>query len=190
MSDCTNGELRDLLPDLLHGTLDAGMQRTVEAHVASCTECAEELALLRSLRAAMERSPAVDVQRIAAAVNARTTHAPRRPERRTPWRIAIAAAALLAVGGIGYAVSTRHASPPNVAVAPAPTSTPRDSAAQQAVAATYADADVIGSLADLSDADVRVLAASLDTLSALPGVEPASGIDPLGASLDDYSGGK
>ena len=118
MSECTNGELRDLLPELMHGTLDAETRRVVEAHVASCTECAEELALLRSLRAALEPAPRVDVQRIAAAVSAQTIHERARP--RAPWRIALAAAALVAVSGIGYAVLTRRVSVPTVSVAPAP----------------------------------------------------------------------
>jgi len=216
MSDCTDGELRDLLPELMHGTLDAETRRAVEAHAASCAECAEELALLRSLRVALEPAPRVDVQRIAAAVNARTTRTTRTPwraGRRAPWRVAIAAAALLAAGGIGYAVATRHASAPDVAVAPAPTApttapivapprvappqapaqiaaVPRRGAPHAAAPSGDEDADVIGSLADLSDADVRALAASLDTLSGVPGVDPAAGIDPLGASLDDLSGGK
>ena len=56
MSECTNGEVRDLLPELVNGRLDAEALQTVEAHVASCTECAEELALLRSLRPALMRS--------------------------------------------------------------------------------------------------------------------------------------
>lgn len=218
MSDCTNGELRDLLPELMHGTLDAESRRAVEAHVASCAECAEELALLRSLRSALEPAPRVDVQRIAAAVNARTTNAPTRDATRAPWRIAIAAAALLAVGAVGYAVSTRRQAPPTVAVVPAPGPVAHDSAAHSgapapapgvavplgapprettqvatapmhaAPAATFADAEVLGNLADLSDVDLQTLTASLDTMSALPDVDPGSGVDPLGASLDDLSG--
>ena len=41
MSECTNGELRDLLPELVNGRLDAELQRHVEAHVAACAECAD-----------------------------------------------------------------------------------------------------------------------------------------------------
>ena len=116
MSECTNGELRDLLPELVNGRLGAEMQQTVEAHVASCTECAEELALLRSLRPALMRAPAIDTQWLAAAVHAQTGGAQRhvlaRGERTglaTRWRVAIAAAALIAAGALGYELSTDRA---------------------------------------------------------------------------------
>jgi len=213
MSDCTNGELRDLLPELMHGTLDAETQRAVEAHVASCPECAEELALLRALRPALSRGPTVDVQRIAAAVSARTTRAPLRSRWRAPFRIAIAAAALLAVGGLGYAIAMRGriAAPESTAVrAPAPekpdttrplvapiSAPPRQVAAAPPHVAspiahplsTVANAGVLGNLSDLTDDDLRVLTASLDGLSGLPDADPAPVIDPLGASTDDISAG-
>ena len=108
MSECTNGELRDLLPELVNGQLDAEMQRAVEAHVG----------VVRGVRGGVG----------AAALAAAGTHAraggrraqdrgggaradcrrdpgarPLRTHVATPWRIAIAAAALLAVSAIGYA---------------------------------------------------------------------------------------
>src|SRR4051812_30403484 len=101
MGECTNGELRDLLPELVNGKLDAAMLQVVEAHLASCTECAEELALLRSLRPALLQTPGIDVQRIAAGVRAQTVggagHAPARAGISTRWKLAMAAAALFAV---------------------------------------------------------------------------------------------
>jgi anti-sigma factor RsiW len=129
MSECTNGELRDLLPELVNGRLSAAMQRTVEAHVAACTECAEELALLRSLRPALTRAPAIDTHRIAAAVQARTAGTARHlPSRAgvttrvtTRWRVAIAAAALIAVSALGYVARTHRATgAQSVAVTEAP----------------------------------------------------------------------
>lgn len=106
MSECTNGELRDLLPELVNGRLDAAMRDAVETHVASCTECADELALLRSLRPALMREPAIDTPRIAAAVRARTAGGANLPSTRrgisTRWRLAVAAATLLAVSALGY----------------------------------------------------------------------------------------
>jgi hypothetical protein len=178
MSDCTNGELRDLLPELMHGTLDAETQRAVEAHVASCGECAEELALLRALRPALVRGPAVDSQRIAAAVNARTTRAPQRSRLRTPLRIAIAAAALLAVGGIGYGIAIREwiTAPERTAVGAHPPM-------------MVANVGIVDNLHDLTDDDVRALTASLDGLSGVPDADPSPVIDPLGASTDDISAG-
>jgi putative zinc finger protein len=125
MSECTNGELRDLLPELVNDRLDAESRQRVEAHVASCADCADELALLRSLRPALTREPVVDTQRIAAAVLARTagaaSHAPARAGIAVRWRVAIAAAALLAAGALGYVATAHHENgAPEIAVAPAP----------------------------------------------------------------------
>jgi len=221
MSECTNGEMRDLLPELVNGRLDAELQLAVEAHVAECAECAAEVTLLRSLRPALMSAPVIDTQRIAAAVRAQTA-APRQrgPARRvTPWRVAIAAAALVAVGAIGDAVVTRgrtatesvaaHApdsssgdNPAHAAAAPiaapvarAPRTAPAPAPPQQvAVAApaarpTGASGGVLDNLSDLSDDDVRTLTASLDGMSAVPDVESAPEVDPLGASLDAHSSG-
>jgi anti-sigma factor RsiW len=231
MSECTSGELRDLLPELVNGRLDAEMQQEVEAHVASCTECAEELALLRSLRPALVRSPVIDTQGIAAAVRAQTAGGVSRARSRegiaTRWRIAIAAAALFAVSALGYVAMHRVPSAESVATAPtshggtrdtgsrvapaaesahtpnvpAPRAEPLQAPRQQVAVAPppaatpapvptmAASAGVLDNLSDLSDDDVRALTASLDKLSAVPDAEPSSGIDPLGASLDDASAG-
>jgi anti-sigma factor RsiW len=222
MSECTNGELRDLLPELVNGRLDAETLRVVEAHVAACEECAQELALLRSLRPALMREPVVDAGKIAAAVHAQRAAQPRRnavhPRFATPRRLAIAAAALLAVSALGYAVVRRGGRAEEVAVvhapdtaasetthtvapAPAPVvATPRSAPVhvppQQIAAApvpspstSVAGTGVLDNLSDLSDDDVRTLTASLDGMSSVPDANPSAGIDPLGASLDDNSGG-
>lgn len=227
MSECTNGELRDLLPELVNGQLDAERMREIEAHVAACDECAEELALLRALKPALMRGPEVDARRIAAAVHAQTSAQPRRGAERarvsTPLRLAIAAAALLAVSAVGYTVVRRGSGAEEVAVvhggdsmstgtshgtapAPAPApivATPRSTsvaAPTQRVAVapphgaatnTIASAGdgVLDNLSDLSDDDVRMLTASLDGISSVPDADPSAEIDPLGATLDDNSGG-
>ena len=215
MSECTNGALRDLLPELVNGRLDAETRQRVEAHVAGCEECADELALLRSLRPALMREPVIDAQRIAAAVRAQTTGgeslAPARAGNAARWKVAIAAAALLAAGALGYAAKVHRGNgTPDVAIAqpaPAPIVVPPASAPlhapehQVAVAppriaapaasapTTLASAGVPENVSDLSDEQVRALTASLDKLSAIPDAEPSAGIDPLGASIDDASAG-
>ncbi|HEU4643093.1 MAG TPA: zf-HC2 domain-containing protein, partial [Gemmatimonadaceae bacterium] len=68
MTDCPRGDVRDLLPDLLHDRLDADARAEVERHVARCPECAAELELLRAMRGALSRAPMVDAAAIAAAV--------------------------------------------------------------------------------------------------------------------------
>jgi anti-sigma factor RsiW len=107
MTDCPNGDIRDLLPDLLSDRLDAAERAEVEAHLRGCVDCQAELELLRSMRSALRRAPAVDVDGIAAGI----------PPYRTPprmvtsrswggWRIA-AAVTLLAAGGTSVVVA-RH----------------------------------------------------------------------------------
>jgi len=205
MSECTNGEMRDLLPELVSGRLSAEMQLAVEAHVAECEECVEELTLLRALRPALMRGPVVDAQRIAAAVRAQVPESARRGSSgssarwSTPWRLAIAAAALLAVSAVGYVVATRERSvAPEIAVVHTVRPHTNDSSHQQVIVAPVplpapqqqvASVGVLDNLSGLSDDDVRTLTASLDGMSAVPDAEPASGIDPLGAALDDQSAG-
>lgn len=216
MSECTNGEMRDLLPELVNGRLDAAQQLAVEGHVAACAECAAELTLLRSLRPVLMREPVVDTQRIAAEVRAQTSAAAeRKPSQRgAPWRLAIAAAALATVSAIGYTAVTRERAAPQVVaartpdssrsgdtsrattaapvrapVAPAPIAAPPEPQQQVAVAAPPATSGVMDNLTDLSDEDLSALSASLDGMSAVPDVQPAPEIDPLGVSLDTQSSG-
>jgi len=113
MTDCPRADMRDLLPDLLHDTLDAALRAEVERHVTTCEACAQELALLRSLRETLSAAPAVDVTRIAAAVHLVRNTAPVAERGRgvtTEWRhdwrrIAAAAILLLALGAGGYALT-------------------------------------------------------------------------------------
>ena len=64
MNECTELDIRELLPDLLHGKLDADARARVEAHVASCAECAEELEVLRTVKSAAVFIPAIDVDSV------------------------------------------------------------------------------------------------------------------------------
>lgn len=103
MTDCPNAEMRDLLPDLVHGRLDAAARADVERHVRDCDECAAEVRLLRELRSALHAAPNVDVAAIVAAV----------PDYRRPggrswigWRTA-ATITVLVAGGSSVAVLER-----------------------------------------------------------------------------------
>jgi anti-sigma factor RsiW len=105
MNDCPNADVRDLLPDLIHGRLDQATRARVEAHLAICADCRAELALLRGVRTATGRSPALDLGTIAAAVPAY-----RAPVRRSwvGWRTA-AAVTLIVAGGSSIIVTQRIA---------------------------------------------------------------------------------
>lgn len=108
MTDCSNVEIRELLPDLVSGQLSRADADRVGHHVAQCADCADELAILRATFAARPAAVAVDVSRIVAALPApRTVRPPERfarPTRTRAWRIA-AALAVVTVGGVSWQVA-------------------------------------------------------------------------------------
>lgn len=191
MHDCPNGEIRDLLPDLLHGRLAPAQRVVVESHVAGCALCAEELALLRDLRVTMGRSPAIDTATIVAAIPAH-----RAPLKRA-WSRWQAAAAIVAVmvGGTSVALLSREVAPtPRVAiqqrgsavdpagrVAQSPTplgaaggvpatgdpSTSSRTTGDPIVQLAVAE----GSLSELSESDLALLVEEVERFDALPSVE-------------------
>lgn len=157
MTDCPNGDIRDLLPDLLHGRLDAGERAEVESHLRGCAECRVELELLRGMRSALRRAPAVNVERIVAEIPPYRAPVQRRPARSWGgWRIA-AAVTLLAAGGTSVIVARNgDRKPATLAVAPAP-----------------ADRELAlagGSIAELDDSELSAL---IDDVGSLDAVTPA-----------------
>lgn len=112
MYDCANVEMRELLPELAAGTVDAATRARVEEHVAGCAECASELDTLRLVRGAYASAPAIDTRRIVGALP-KPAAAPTAPPKTAPsvkrwvdWRIAAALTAIT-VGGLSVAVSER-----------------------------------------------------------------------------------
>ncbi|HEY5062935.1 MAG TPA: zf-HC2 domain-containing protein [Gemmatimonadaceae bacterium] len=80
MNDCSNADIRDRLPDLLHERLDVSARATVFAHVADCTDCREELELLREVRAVLAvYTPRIDIGSVVSAL-------PKAPSRAAPAR--------------------------------------------------------------------------------------------------------
>jgi anti-sigma factor RsiW len=128
MTECLSNEMRDALPDLIHGSLDRATRARVEAHLASCAQCAAELEILRSVISSSPTAPPVDVKRIVAALpvaakngfllhrgNGDPAAAPpvRRPQSvwsRPALRIA-AAVALVAAGGLSLLVGREVLNP-------------------------------------------------------------------------------
>jgi anti-sigma factor RsiW len=150
MNDCPNADVRDLLPDLLHGRLDGATRAMVEAHVAGCEDCRAELALLRDLSATMRRGPKLDLAAIAAAVPAY-----RAPARRSwvGWRTA-AAITILVAGGSSVTLMQRNAS-----VAPY---------------APQAAAPVLAPTTGLPSASTApVISAPVTTMPSVPATSPA-----------------
>ncbi len=188
MTDCPNGEVRDLLPDLLHDRLPSDTRREVEAHVRDCEDCRAELELLRAMRASLRRGPSVDVAAIAAAIPSY-----RAPVRRSwaGWRAA-AAIMLLAAGGTSVAVLQRGSvvSRDTVRVSaavPQPTTVATSTHASlpgSAAAAPPAPRELaLGSSAigDLSDVELSALLKDLQTVDVLPSadVDNTTGMSPV-----------
>lgn len=68
MHDCTNGDVRDLLPEYAHRALGAEARARVEAHLRMCETCREELELVYAVRALRSAAQVPDVSRIVAAL--------------------------------------------------------------------------------------------------------------------------
>lgn len=161
MIDCPNGDIRDLLPDLLHDRLDADVRGEVEAHLRGCEPCRQELELLRGMKATLRRVPAIDLDAVVAAIPPYRPAVGQRPVRTWGgWRIA-AAVTLLAVGGGSVVVARRGT------VAPAPAaiaSVAVASAAPRELALTG------GAIGELDDTELSTL---IDDVGSLNAVTPA-----------------
>jgi anti-sigma factor RsiW len=165
MRDCSNVEMRDRLPDLLHGQLSAAREAAVRAHLATCAECRAELALLTLARAASP-APVPDVSRIAGAIPAY-----RRPSTfvRFGGSPALrAAAVILFVGGAALVARGRLSDD----------ITPRDSVAL-GVAPAAGEIGIGDTFQDLSDSDLKALADELGNLPAMMLEEPAEVAVPM-----------
>lgn len=195
MSDCTNLEMRDLLPDLARGALSGSSLTAIEVHVATCSACRDELALVRKALGVLSATPSVDTPRIAAAV-ARSTAVRRdaaaavaQTRRRrastfaTPGRrVWLAAASVVAIVGAAVLASSgdRRPESANVTpvvvqadnpVAPVPVA-PEPTGATTPGPAARVELVLGGGVSDLADADLESLLEALDDVDAELDVEP------------------
>jgi anti-sigma factor RsiW len=181
MIDCGNVEMRELLPEHMHGVLDVAARARVDAHLAGCEPCRAELALLRQARAVLGRAPRVDAERIARALPAPGRARPQSGTagvgRRSPtlWRIA-ATIAVFAVGGTSVFVASRLGEQPAGAsvVATGETASARTVRGAQPAGLSFG-----GGFADLSDAELEQLLGTIEEAAVLPGVEPEPLSPPL-----------
>lgn len=103
MNKYTELDIKELLPDLLHGKLDADARAQVEAHVASCESCAEELEVLRTVKSAAVFIPAIDVDRVVRQIPPYRAIVPAREvparSRAVAWLVAASLVLVVAGGG-------------------------------------------------------------------------------------------
>jgi hypothetical protein len=179
MSDCPNVEMREALPELLHGKLDAALAASVRAHVALCAECAAELDLLERVQRIYATAPAIDTAAIV-----RALPAPRSRRASSLGLLKVAAAIVLLLGGAlvmravmsgpdGLGDSTQMVvQPPDTGPALLPLSD------TQALRLRAGAPRVLAmSLTELDDLDVEELESllgALDGIDAAPVAEPDS----------------
>jgi hypothetical protein len=206
MTDCPNVRMRDALPDLLHDRLTPGVRAECMAHVAGCADCAAELALLRSARAALGRVPAVDAAAIVRALPvARVPVAALPPSMRpSAWRGAarwrVAAGVVLVAGGAWLAAlrdggraaddgaatvatGSRVAAPGGAASGVSAGGTLASGAAEPARRPSVASGLGV-SVADLSDEELEAVFREMDEVDALPSVDPLPTMTPIGVEGD------
>ena len=64
MNKCTDSDIQEMLPDLLHGALPADARGRVQAHLATCEECREDLEVLQTVNSAAVFAPKIDADRV------------------------------------------------------------------------------------------------------------------------------
>ncbi|MGZ3372412.1 MAG: zf-HC2 domain-containing protein [Gemmatimonadaceae bacterium] len=192
MNKCTDSDIQELLPDLLHGALAGAEKVRVEAHVATCESCQEDLDVLRTVKSAAVFAPSIDVDRVVRQIPpyraiVPAVEAPART-RVASWLVA-ATVALFVVGG-GSVLVTRQNSPATQVVdggvkssqqiattqastpSKAPVATPTPKITEPA-ASSHPHALALAAEADgLSDGGLVQLMNDMDTFDALPGSEP------------------
>jgi Putative zinc-finger len=198
MNECMEPEVQEMLPDLLHRTLDTPSRARVEAHLAGCAVCTEDLRVLRTVADAAVFAPAIDVDRIVRQIPpykgvAPVAHAPAR-SRIVSWLVA--ASLLLVVGGGGSLLVVQQKDlGPRVVAASTPPVTTAPSAEQQVAVAPSAAAPastastakpthalaIAAGVDGLSDGDLRQLMNDMDSFDALPSAEPEPVIPVDGA---------
>jgi len=188
MADCSNVEIRELLPERAGSALSAADHARVDAHLASCPTCSAELALIQAARRAIRVTPSIDVGRISAAVVAATV-TPSRPQlvtsapmiaraQRAPrmrWiGLKAAAAVAIAAAGIGSFAVWRSADDG--------ASLPNGGSAQPVAAATPAPAASAPSPGAAGSPAPLTVASATPASSASAEIGVAGGLSDLSAS--------
>lgn len=192
MNKCTDSDIQELLPDLLHGALAGAEKVRVEAHVATCESCQEDLDVLRTVKSAAVFAPSIDVDRVVRQIPpyraiVPAVEAPART-RVASWLVA-ATLALFLVGGGSVLMTRQNSSGTSVVdggakasqqIASAKPSTPSkvpvatpNARITEPAASSHPHALALAAEADgLSDGGLVQLMNDMDTFDALPGSEP------------------
>ena len=188
MIECFSPEVRDHLPDLVHGRLGEVDTATMLAHIEACDACAAEVELLRAVRREAAIAPVIDVSRVVAALPAPavrpTVEAPARTGQRVGlWKVLTTAAvvAIVAVAGTRLASDPAKIGVPSVAVDPVTAE-----ANSVAVPATQPGASLalVAAVDDLTDDEIEELLGELDAIETIPSAEPEPAAIGIGQNLE------
>jgi len=188
MNKCIDTEIQEMLPDLLHGSLDGHERQRVAAHLATCESCREDLDVIRTVKGAAVFAPAIDVDRVVRQIPPYRMIVPgvEQPTRTRIVSWLVAAAVILAVVGGGSVLISKQlkttpaaiatAGPESVKV-PIATTTRNDSQATAtnvgSLAPTHPRALALSSDIDnLSDGNLRQLMNDMNQFDVLPAAEP------------------
>lgn len=179
MNECMNSEIQDLLPDLEHGKLAAAVRQRVEAHLAGCESCREDLRVIRTVKSAAVFAPSIDAESVVRQIPPYRMPVPAKQmparNRMVEWLVAATVAVFL-VGG-GALLSNRqparnvaeidttgaHLPVPGVVLPATPT----------APVATHTPAlSPAADTRELSDGNLQQLMDEMQNFDALPNSEP------------------
>lgn len=192
MNKCSDSNIQEMLPDLLHRTLADDARKRVEAHVATCESCQEDLDVLRMVKSAAVFAPSIDADRVVRQLPPYQTIIPaiERPAstRVVSWLVAASLALVVLGGGSVLMIQSKDSrasnpatysqipnqvatggqatklSPVESVVVPRPVD--KSVAAHPRALALAADVD------GLSDGNLMQLMNDMDGFDALPASEP------------------
>ncbi len=177
MSECRDIVMQEQLPEYLHGALTSEDHGAIEAHLNVCSDCSEQLELLRTARQTLSARtvPQIRIASIVAALPRPETVQRGRRQRSlvSPWRMA-AALTVIVLGGLSLPTLRTYVNGGSVL----PDSLISDSSAQIAVEAgaprgvMAPTAGNGSSLSDLEDEDLEMLIGSMESLESVPLAEP------------------
>ncbi len=191
MNKCIDNEIQELLPDLLYQSLDGATKQRVEAHVATCESCREELDVLRTVKAAAVFAPVIDADSIVRQIPPYRMIVPgvEQPKRTRMVSWLVAAGFALAIVGGGALVVSNQSRQPQSPARYGQVASPPGEPTETSVAALDSNAGETRPLAlastadlsDLSDGNLQQLMNEMNDFDALPAseLEPVIAVDSV-----------
>ena len=189
MNKCTEIEIQEMLPDVLHGSLDGRERARLEAHLLTCESCRGDLDVLRAVKGAAIFAPAINVDSVVRQIPPYRSILPgvEKPARARVVQWLVAAAVVLGVVGGGSLVLSkqiRTSQPPLAVIVPESikiAQAPEVTGSTLAVAPKVIEVSATSrpqalalstDVENLSDGNLVQLMNDMDQFDALPAAEP------------------